>query len=503
MKKLEKVLSILLAALSVLFLLALIATAVLSEMYPGLAALTVNGFIGITAIVTFILLTTVAVALITMRTIAWTKTKATQRRIRRSSILPHRSSTARLLGSLWSLFKLIPVLIFKICTWLFTFKDDGLFRVDVPLKLGVDVVLISGFLLFTLTASGIIPLIWAIISSLVVLAGTNIGIRTIYENGYLNLPAKPYKFALKILGEYYREGTTVWCYVFKSLQKKSYKVTGPDGKEKNVPFDKLPIPLFSGGNTFFLFYPWFQSFVLVDVSSQNYDENISEVRTNEDQVDSDLNIELSFFISDFRKFLEFAGEIKEKTEAKHFLNVKKVFMGMMAEPVREHAENPNHGPNKWELLAAAGKEFIELILTQVSESTDAKMDVEKLGKGNGNVVIKGLGITVSKLNITKVKPDEKVEKAKEDVNIYQRRQEKEEIKRKIQKIVQESTAEGVKFYKDLGVDPKTSINVVQSQRGEATRIIYDFEGGGQSPFLILNPPQAAVAEPKKKKGGDE
>ncbi len=359
-------------------------------------------------------------------------------------------------------------------SWIY---DNGLFKFKTPFVFAGGLYVVLFFLSFIIEVLGIISATVFSILILVLLASCIQWARNMYETGYVEIPSKPYKFALIILEDYYREGVSPFYYISKKLKKRN-------GEDENW-FERLPIPLYQPGNRFLLFYPWFQNFVLVDVSSQSYTETIDEVRTSKDQVDSKVMFELAFFIHDFRKFTEYAGFIKEKTEKNHFDKVEKILVGMIAQAIRELAEKDGAFPETWEDAAGAGTDFVKSVLLQISEEDGLEENITLLKKGNGNVKVKGLGITVSRFNITEVKADEAVTKAKESVDIETRKIEKERIQKISERVERLGVIRGIKDYMKAGLSAEMAANLVQTERGKATRFIID-GGGANNALAMLN-----------------
>jgi len=318
-------------------------------------------------------------------------------------------------------------------------------------------------LLFVLITAGVISLLL-------------LTVLEVFDRWYVDVPEKPYAYALLILGEYYREGTSFWDYL-------------PHRKEslKKVESEKLPIPVYPGGKTFFWFYPFFQCPVLFDMSDKNFSGNIENVRTHDDRAPSRVPYEITWYVDkdNIRKFIETAGRIVGETKTSHFEKVQKILHGMISDSVRELASIEGRGPKNWEELQEASEELVRYVFENVIKS-DAGDETEKnlsneekaqktkkLKGGDANFRMEGLGIVVKRFNIPEVEPPKDIANAKEKSVLEEKEAEYENIQfTHIDKWIDHFSSK---------MSPESACDLVLLERDKAKKIIYS---GGNKAVVI-------------------
>lgn len=302
---------------------------------------------------------------------------------------------------------------------------------------------------------------------------------SIFSRGYIQIPEKPVLYALLILGEYYRTGTSrFWDY----LPWTKSRLMSPD-------YQKREIPLFPGGNTFFLFYPFFERPILFDTCDQDYEDGIEDVRTHSDRVTLRINYACTWYIDEknVRKFIVTAGRVEHETQKQHFDKVQKILNGMISEAIRElAASGKDKTPHTWEEATEATQEFVRAVLRKIG-GIEAEEKAAQAHGGDANIPVNGLGIVVKRFNITAVLPDKNITKATEQLKYEesQAKAEETEMKNVIDRIIE--------VKEKTGLNSKESAYLVQSERGKAKRFIYSVEGG-TSPLLIPGLAEKGVDE---------
>lgn len=272
------------------------------------------------------------------------------------------------------------------------------------------------------------------------------------------------------------------------------------------------IKLISGGNRFFLLYPWVQEPAVFNFSDQNFPEvQVDEVRTP-DAVDLDFFYEVTWFVNPdyLEEFLETSGATKSIEQA-HFDKVQRILAGVIAETVREYASSEARGPKTWQQAVAMKPEAAEEIIRRICEREDhgelTPEDINRVRAGNGSskMVAKGMGISIKRLNVTKVVPDKGVELAAEEKEEERRRIMAEELQIDF---LAESTA---KLAEKASISGQEAIYAIQTERGKATRQIFTLDqsstgtppSGGQTPPVIVVQAAPTPTAPRGKREGGE
>lgn len=138
-------------------------------------------------------------------------------------------------------------------------------------------------------------------------------------------------------------------------------------------------------------------------------------------------------------------------------------------------------------------EASEKIIRRICQREDGddltKEDVGNVSAGNGSseLVARGLGISIKRLNITKVVPDESIELAAEEV-------EREQQQKKAETIERDFVSESIKkISEETGLTPAQAADVFQSERHKAHRQIFTLDQrgsqpGGQQPVVVIPAP---------------
>lgn len=277
-------------------------------------------------------------------------------------------------------------------------------------------------------------------------------------------PTPPTKHARLVLGKYVREGDSHPLVMALEILFGAYDPCFPDENPNGKKLSERPIKLFSGGNSFFWFYPWLERFSVLDLSDQNFSEKVSEVRLDGEEekkeerekeenqksqksmVDVDLHYEITWHIDEtnIKTFL-YAAAVKEGENipsGRNIENIKKILHGNVAEAVRELAGNKDKPPHTWEEAVGSGNMFSTAIINKImgvemgagkrggeDETTEKEEDqkqtedLARFLRGDGNLRVQGMGIKIKRLRITLVSPNKMV--ADEAVKVERERIQKE------------------------------------------------------------------------------
>ena len=234
-----------------------------------------------------------------------------------------------------------------------------------------------------------------------------------------------------------------------------------------------PIIKKEGWRLFWL-YPWLYGYVPVEVVKIDQDLKPQDVRTSQDKAEISITTKLTWK-PDKENLIQYLDSGGKK-------NIMDILEDVVAEAVRELATNPNKEPKTWEQAVAMKRIFLAEIVSVIlgrnpSSISAAEIDeiATNLRRGNGNQKIESLGIILDRVNITEVKPkNPKLADAADESAIEKRQKVAEKIE--IQ-TVKELAAELVA---ELKIDPKTALEIVQTERKKVTKNIqenkYDIAG---------------------------
>ena len=234
-----------------------------------------------------------------------------------------------------------------------------------------------------------------------------------------------------------------------------------------------PIIKKEGWRLFWL-YPWLYGYVPVEVVKIDQDLKPQDVRTSQDKAEISITTKLTWK-PDKENLIQYLDSGGKK-------NIMDILEDVVAEAVRELATNPNKEPKTWEQAVAMKRIFSAEIVSVIlgrnpSSISAAEIDeiATNLRRGNGNQKIESLGIILDRVNITEVKPkNPKLADAADESAIEKRQKVAEKIE--IQ-TVKELAAELVA---ELKIDPKTALEIVQTERKKVTKNIqenkYDIAG---------------------------
>lgn len=239
------------------------------------------------------------------------------------------------------------------------------------------------------------------------------------------------------------------------------------------------------GWRWFLFHPFVMGSVLIDVTAKNQDLVPEQVFTPDN-----AQIEVSVSVTwrphadkdspgVLLNFLNSGGESR----------VMDILEDMIAEAVRELARDEARPPKSWVQATQAQMKnrfakFISCRLTGEAfpcvGTTDE--DIEKENKelekdeqlkslrvGNGKIKIESLGISISRINVTNIKPLGSVLEAAQ-------KKAKEIAEAEAEKVETEAVASMIKMYmKELNITAKEAAELVQSERAKIEKKITVFK----------------------------
>jgi regulator of protease activity HflC (stomatin/prohibitin superfamily) len=224
------------------------------------------------------------------------------------------------------------------------------------------------------------------------------------------------------------------------------------------------------GWRFFPLYPWWKGAILVNIEKKNQDLVPHEIRTSEDMAEIEVAISLTWQPDTSSKpngqsylinYLNSGGET----------GVKNILADVVEEAVRELAANPNKKPFTWEDAVKMKREFLAEIVAAVIGKDPAQISPEELEKivrelrqGNGKIKIETLGIVLSRVNVTSIKPKGKLAEAAE-------LEAKEKRERKAEIIELQHVAERIADLKKLGFSNEQALEIIQTERGKVRKEI--------------------------------
>lgn len=234
-----------------------------------------------------------------------------------------------------------------------------------------------------------------------------------------------------------------------------------------------PVTKKEGWRLFWL-YPWLYGYIPVEVTKIDQDLKPQDVRTSGDKAEISITTKLTWK-PDKENLIQYLDSGGKK-------NIMDILEDIVAEAVRELATNPNKEPKTWEQAIAMKRIFLAEIVSVIlgkDPSSISPTEIDKIAmnlrRGNGNQKIESLGIILDRVNVTEVKPkNPKLADAADESAIEKRQKMSEKIE--IQ-TVKELAAELVK---ELKIDPKTALEIIQTERKKVTKNIqenkYDISG---------------------------
>lgn len=230
------------------------------------------------------------------------------------------------------------------------------------------------------------------------------------------------------------------------------------------------------GWRFFWLFPYYYGFVPVDITRKNQDLVPEDVRTSNDMAELEISVSITWQpdaginpdtgISFLLEYLNSGGEP----------GVKNILDDVVAEAIRELAANPVEEPFTWEDAVKMKEKFVaraaaNVMGKDVAEISDDELKeiIRDLRRGNGKVKIEKLGILLSRLNITQIKPKGDLARAAEREATERREQKAEMVELKhISERIQEFVA--------IGFSREQSLELIQTERGKVKKDIKEIKG---------------------------
>jgi len=221
------------------------------------------------------------------------------------------------------------------------------------------------------------------------------------------------------------------------------------------------------GWRFFLFYPFLNGYIPVNVEKKNFDFEPHDVRTP-DMAEIEMKVHVTF-----------SPDSSSGTQLIAYLNsggedgVKDILEDIIMESVREFAVNPDHEPKNWEMAVKMDKHFLAEIVASMlgidhknPENSQMMADVTReLRRGNGNMKLETLGIIIHRVNVVSIRPKGELAKNAEKVA--------NEVKeREAEMIELEHIREQVKrMVAELGIKPEKALEIIQTERNKVIKTI--------------------------------
>jgi len=281
----------------------------------------------------------------------------------------------------------------------------------------------TGITLVAAIIASLIPMPWGVIFFLAAVSG-------VLFQGFTRLPADP----------------------------PTYGVLTFLGSRKNVVMKE--------GWYFFPLYNALFGIIPVDMTKKNFDLAPSGVRTPKDMARLESSVSLTFS-PDPDNLIEYLNTGGEN-------GVKAILSDMIEEAMRVFAGKEGEKPETWEEAVKMPDEFLVYVIKRILNEENEEVIREhchSLRSGKSTVCLRSLGIILNKLNIVSLEPPEDLQNAAQKAAI-------EERERKADNIEIDNVADRVESLVNKGWDRKDAINVVQAERGKATRAVQDYNISG-------------------------
>ena len=283
----------------------------------------------------------------------------------------------------------------------------------------------------------------------------------------------------------------IGLFIYDSLRKFP---TDPPTYGIRTFFGKRTKKVLKEGWHFLPFCPFVFGAVLVDMTAKNQDFKPEDVRTP-DMAELEIDASLTFRPDpgNLISYLNIGGEE----------GVRNIMDDVVPEAIRELAANPDEEPKTWEMAVKMKGKFLARVITVIT-GTDGQMTDEEIQalaidvrRENGSIKIETLGIIVSRLNITSIKPQGELAKAAEQAA-------KERRERDADKIEIANVAARVKALTKTGLSAEMAAEMVQTERGKVKKTInetkHTVSGETLKALETLGPVLKSITELFKKGG---
>lgn len=241
------------------------------------------------------------------------------------------------------------------------------------------------------------------------------------------------------------------------------------------------------GWRFFLFYPFVNGYVPINVTKVNLNFLPHGVRTP-DMAEIEMKVHLTFspnpeIISGQTQLIQYLNSGGES-------GVKEILEDIVLESVREFAITPQTKPFTWEEAVKMDKEFLAEIVASIlgidAKNPDPENQEEvrristELKQGNGKMKIPTLGIILHRVNVVSIQPKgEVLSGAAEKVAKERKERDAEQIE------LQHIREQVALMVKDLKITPKEAIELIQTERKKVTKNIEErnYSGLGNSGII--------------------
>ncbi|MFA7202005.1 MAG: hypothetical protein WC099_03355 [Candidatus Paceibacterota bacterium] len=278
-------------------------------------------------------------------------------------------------------------------------------------------------------------------------------------------------FIKKIFGVYERERVSLFRYIFN---------------KESISAD-AKIPYYKGGDS--LIWIW-EEMIPVFGGEKTYKNKIDDVFSPNDGISIETHLEtaMSFSPEHMSAALRKCGEVRDKITEENLKNMSAQFFNI-SEPefkgtLKKFAEK--NIDSKYIDIINSVKEITTALKTNIETLTDIRET------SNGDHLVENLGILVSKYNL-EMKPDAKVEAAKENITVAKLN--KEAALNEIQVKKDVLTAIGEAIETTTGSKPKQEAmtNLALSMFGNSNNILFMGNSSGKTPAVAIN---------TQKKGGN-
>jgi len=237
------------------------------------------------------------------------------------------------------------------------------------------------------------------------------------------------------------------------------------------------------GWKFFFLYPFVTGAVLVDMTKKNQDLSPENVRTSDDMAEINIKVSVTWK-PDEKRLIEYLNSGGEA-------GVNNILSDMVKTSVRELAANPEEHPFTWEEAVKMRDVFIAKIVAVIIGAEEnpeqLKSIAADLRRGNGDIRISTLGIILSRLNITSIKPTGKLAETAEMVASERRQRDAEIVELDH---VAERTKELAEKLVNLGSTPQQALEraleVVQTERKKISKDVKEIKFSPEVITAILD-----------------
>ena len=229
------------------------------------------------------------------------------------------------------------------------------------------------------------------------------------------------------------------------------------------------------GWRFFLGFPFVTGAILVDMTRKNRDLSPEDVRTP-DMAEIKVGISITWKPNP-KQLIEYLNSGSEA-------GANNILSAVVEAAIREFAANPGESPFTWEEAVKMRDQFLAKIVASIigdeGEPATLKRIATELRQGNSSLEIPNLGVILSRLNVTSIKPTGELAHAAE----LQAKERREQLGETVE--LQHVAARVQELMgPPLNLSAERALEVVQTERGKVSKDVKEIKLSPEAITAIL------------------